>query len=112
MIVSSKMSISRTDLQGLSQRYNLDVMQHEITIFTNYIAGEVVEKAKKGFKGVRFPLLKAGLPIEHNHRGLLNKHDPGPIPRDYLPYIIDKLNLTFDDVDIVCLETHLLVAWN
>ena len=106
------MSISRADLQGLSQKYTLDGMQQEIDIYTNYIAAEVVAKAKKGFKGIRFPLLKAGLPIEHDHRGLLNKHDPGPIPRDYLPFIVDKLNLTFDDVDIVCLETHLLVGWN
>jgi hypothetical protein len=88
-------------------------MQHEIMIFTNYIAGEVVAQAKKGSKGVRFPLLKAGLPIEHDHRGLLNKDYPGPIPRNYLPYIMDKLNLTFHDVDIVvCLDNHLLISWN
>lgn len=106
------MSISRGDLQDLSHKYSNDIMQNEITIFTNFIAGEVVAQAKKGFKGVRFPLLKEGLQIEHNHFGLLNKHDPGPIPRQYLPYISDKLDLTFNDVDVVCLESHLLVSWN
>lgn len=106
------MSISRSDLQGLSQKYILDVMQNEINIFTNYITTEVVAKATKGFKGIRFPFLKEGLPIEHNHNGLLNKHDPGPIPRNYIPYILDKLNLIFDDVDIVCSDTHLVIGWS
>jgi hypothetical protein len=74
---------SRSDLKAMGQAYSDAVKEREIELFTRYIADGVVTYAKKGVTSIRFPLLEKKANIAHGFDGLLNKHDPGPIPITY-----------------------------
>ena len=102
---------SRSDLKAMGQAYSDAVKEREIELFTRYIADGVVTYAKKGVTSIRFPLLEKKANIAHGFDGLLNKHDPGPIPIMYMYDIICRLQDLFPDIDLVVEEKYLLIAW-
>jgi hypothetical protein len=102
---------SRSDLKEMGQAYGDAVKEPEITLFTRYIADGVITYAKKGVTSIRFPILEKKVNIAHGFDGLLNKHDPGPIPITYMYDILCRLQELFPDIDLVVEEKHLLISW-
>ena len=102
---------SRSYLKEMGQAYGDAVKEREIVIFYRYIADGIITYAKKGVTHIRFPILEKGVNIEHGFDGLLNKHDPGPIPITYMYDILCRLQEMFPDIDLVVEEKYLLIAW-
>ena len=102
---------SRSELRELGQAYGDAVKEREIELFSRYIADGVVTYAKKGVTKIRFPILEKKVNIAHGFDGLLNKHDPGPIPITYMYDILCRLQELFPDIDLVVEEKYLLIAW-
>jgi hypothetical protein len=45
------------------------------------------------------------------HNGILNKHNPGPIPVTYVDEVINRLRYFFPDTDFAIGDKYLFVNW-
>ena len=102
---------SRADLKNSGRAYADAVKDREVTIFTRYIADGIITYAQKGLETIKFPMLEKFHGIAHGVDGLLNKHDPGPIPDIYIEEIVARLRFYFPDTDFAFNEKFLYVSW-
>jgi len=88
------------------------VTLNEIAIFVKYIANIIIEDAMINKKHVVLNTLPCHVPIRHNAQGLLDKNNPGPIPEVYVDKILHSLHKIFPDVDIIVLQSKMIIDWS
>ena len=88
---------TREVLQEMGKDYADAVTSHEIDLFVKYIGQGILKHASLGTKKIYFQLLSYGQPAYHLPNGNLNRYDPGPIPKAYLPEVIKRLRLSFPE---------------
>jgi hypothetical protein len=94
-----------------SNDYEQAVVLNEIAIFVKYIANIIIEEVMLNKKRVSINTLPKNVPIRHNAQGLLDKNNPGPIPEVYMEKILHSLYKIFPDIDIMVLQTRMLIDW-
>ena len=102
---------SRADLKESGRAYADAVKEREITIFTRYITDGIITYAGKGLVDIHFPLLERYENLKHSSDGILNRHDPGPIPVIYIDEVVDRLRYLFPDTDFAIGKSFLFVSW-
>ena len=102
---------TRAHLQELGNEYEAAVSTREIEIYSKYVGEGILAWAKKGVRRISFPILKKDHYATYSSQGILNKYDPGPIPHEHLPGVIDRGYQTFPDIDISVSVNHLNVSW-
>ena len=102
---------TKEELNLMGQDFVEAVVQNEVTIFVNYISCIVIGEATINNKRVVLPVLSKGTNIMHDHNGLLDKKNPGPIPEIYLDRILKSLNKIFPDIDIIVISGKMIIEW-
>lgn len=102
----------RADLKESGRAYADAVKEREITIFTRYVADGIIKYAEKGLVSIQFPLLEKFQNIKHSSDGILNRHDPGPIPVTYVDEVVNRLRYLFPDTDFAIEKSFLFVNWS
>lgn len=103
---------TRADLKSLGHEYESAIKNREIDIYVKYVGEGILKYAKEGNKMIRFPMISNIFMVRRASDGLLNKHDPGPIPEEYVLEVIDLLSYTFPDTDFFIEDMHLVVNWS
>ena len=102
---------TRELLQEMGRDYADAVINNETNIFTKYIGRGILKHAALGEKKIYFPIANYSGPIQRLSNGNLNRYDPGPIPRVYLPDVIQKLQVFFPDTEFISGDDFLWVNW-
>jgi hypothetical protein len=102
---------TKEELNLMGQDFVEAVSQNEVSIFVNYISHIVIGEAELNNKRVVLPVLPKGVNIMHDHNGLLDKKNPGPIPEIYLDRILQSLNKIFPDIDIIVINGKMIIEW-
>jgi hypothetical protein len=103
---------TRELLQEMGRDYADAVINNETNIFTKYIGQGILKHAALGEKKIYFPIANYSGPIQRLSNGNLNRYDPGPIPRVYLPDVIRKLQVFFPDTEFMPGDDFLWVNWS
>jgi hypothetical protein len=103
---------TREQLQQMGQDYADAVIDNETNIFVKYIGQGILKYAALGQKKIYFPLAKYSGPINRLPNGNLNRYEPGPIPTQYLPDVIRKLQVFFPDTEFMPGDEFLWVNWS
>ena len=102
---------TKEELNLMGQDFVEAVSQNEVSIFVNYISHIVIGEAAINNKRIVLPVLPKGVNIMHDHNGLLDKKNPGPIPEIYLDRILQSLNKIFPDIDIIIISGKMIIEW-
>ena len=103
---------TRADLKSLGHEYETAIKNREIDIYVKYVGEGILKYAKEGNKTIHFPMIRNILMVRRASDGLLNKHDPGPIPEAYISEVMMRLYEIFPDTDFVIQDMYLVVNWS
>jgi hypothetical protein len=102
---------TREHLQQIGKNYVDAVIDNETNIFVKYVGQGILKYAALGERKVYFPIADYSGPIQRLPNGNLNRYDPGPIPKTYLPEVIRKLQVFFPDTDFITGDKSLWINW-
>ena len=103
---------TREVLQEMGRDYANAVIDNETNIFVKYIGQGILKHASLGTKKIHSPIAKSSEPIHRLSNGNLNRHDPGPIPKNYVEEVIRKLQIFFPDTEFMPGDEFLLINWS
>jgi hypothetical protein len=100
--------IMRETLQYYAKDYENAVREFELSIYLNYIVWAIDKLARRGNTFYDHIVLhKNELAAHSAPGGLLDKSNPGSIPRVYLEPILELLKKKFPDSDITFTDARL-----
>ena len=106
------MPITREELKASATEYHEHVRLYEISLFVAHLCRCIQIEAKSGKLRHVHPVLKPFDLLIRNPQGLIEKDNPGPIQRDYLPGVMNGLTEFFPDITVYFDGSQLIMEWS
>ena len=115
------MPITRGELKASATEYHEHVRLYEISLFVAHLCRSIQVQARNGNLRHVHPVLKPFDLLIRNPQGLIEKDNPGPIQRDFLPGVMNGLteffpgiSLYIDDPDtnLYLEKSYLIMEWS
>lgn len=106
------MPITREELKASATEYHEHVRLYEISLFVAYLCRCIQVLAKNGNVRYAYPVLKPGMLLLRNPQGLIEKDNPGPIQRDFLPGVMNGLTEFFPGITVYFDGSQLIMEWS